>query len=156
MFGLELNGIGGGPSLVGGFLGLELKPHCNALLGWALDGGGGRRRAGRAGDGASDWLTAGDFAGLDGSRGGSEGRAAGEGSVVRLGRTGGSATCLDGRDGAEFCACCCAASFALASSSRRVGGKGGSFACSRVGGNFLTPLTSEDLVRPRDRDDTVD
>lgn len=139
MVGRELRGMGGG---AGGGEGLrvpELKPHSRADLVRKLDGGGGRRRAGRAGEASSGegGTGPGERAGLDGSRGGREG-------------LGGSAMRRAGRDGETPASA--AASFAFASSSRRVGGSGGSLAWSRVGGSFLglcvsgPPFEVADLV----------
>jgi hypothetical protein len=127
----------------------ELKPDSKADLVRKLDAGGGRRRAGRAGEGSSGRTTAGELAGLEGSRGGKEG-------------LGGSAMRLGGRDGVPLAASCSAASFAFASSSRRVGGSGGSLACSSVGGSLLAGCVSDatlgvaDLVWFSDKLDTAD
>lgn len=152
MVGRELSGMGGGAS--GGAIVLLFpapKPDSRADLARLIFAGGGNRRVGRAGDGSSG--TAGWAAldpGLDGSRGGNEGREDG---------CGGSAMRRGGREGESPAA---AASIALASSSRRVGGKGGSLACSRVGGSRLgtcpsgVPLEAADLVWLNDRLDIVD
>ncbi len=119
--GRELRGTGGGAGGGEGFRVPAPKPHSRADLVRKLDGGGGRRRGGRAGDASpGGGATAGELTGLDGRRGGREGLG---GSTMRLG----------GRDGVS-------AASALASSSRREGGSGGSPIClvwSNVGGSFL-------------------
>lgn len=139
--GRESMGIGGGALSVG----LPLpNPLCRADLAAWLEGGGGRRRG--TIDGEACWsagVTAGDLPGLDGSLGGREG-------------FGGSARSrfLAGRDGDWLAPSRSASSLAFASRSRLVGGRGGSLAWSRVGGNLLTVPSPE--VWPRERLDMVE
>lgn len=116
-------------------------------------GGGGIRRDGNAGGCSSACSVAGDRAGRLGSRGGRDGRG---GSAI-LDTVDGD---LIERGGAHP-ADAAASSFALASSSRRVGGRGGSLAMSRVGGSRRVgcsepTLVAEDTVWFRDVLDTVD
>jgi len=136
--GRELRGMGGGAGGGEGFRVPAPKPHSRADLVRKLDGGGGSRRGGRAGDAApGGGATAGELTGLDGRRGGREGLG---GSTMRLG----------GRDGVS-------AASALASSSRREG-SGGSPIClvwSNVGGSFLG-LWASDLVWFSERLDTAE
>jgi hypothetical protein len=119
--GRELSGMGGGSEGGEGLRAPEPKPLSRADLVRKVDGGGGRRRFGRAGEGSSGRTTAGELAGLDGSRGGNEGLGAGAGAGA-----GGSVMRRAGRDGVLLAGA--VASFAFASSSRRVGGSGGSLA----------------------------
>jgi hypothetical protein len=147
--GRELTGTGGGAGGGDGLRAPFWKPLSKSALGRELAGGGGRRRAGRGGAGSSTGASAGGLAGLDGSLGGNEG-------------LGGSAMRRGGRGGVALADSFSASSFAFASSSRLVGGSGGSLACSRGGGNLRgvgpwgTPLDVADLVWLRERLDTVD
>lgn len=84
----------------------------------------------------SGWGLTGERAGLDGSLGGSDGRDAGSG----CGR--GTELVLDGSAGGDLAASAAASSFALASSSRFVGGSGGRLAWSKAGGSFRAAAPS--------------
>lgn len=124
--GRELSGMGGGAG-------------SGTDLGLSLSVGGGRRRLGRGGPGSSSTSgkveclagregSLGGRDGRDGSAGGSRDAVDGGGKEEREGSRGGPWDTAGGADLFAFLSCSCCASRAFASSSRRVGGSGGSLA----------------------------